>query len=293
MLGWLSRLPVILCQSWCFLLALSDLATLLCWLMSDWWSSECTPRICQPILRNQRLWEKMRSLDKKLSIYGKQLTVALAMLGRLNDLLGVNQGVERNLILQGAKAHIVFEMTSTNYSPRWYPAPHPPFEPNSALYIFQDPPILGSCWDFPGSTAHVGIRLHQKANISGFSLAYPLFEQVSPSMLAHAPRTVRLWGRRSTDQQFGCSTHTSHEKSINDFLTQRPLPNFLTKGDILYKIAEMEFDINGQRSRQFVSAPLDHQSCPSTYDFAILEVVSNWGASRTCVYQVGLHGKDS
>ena len=126
---------------------------------------------------------------------GRHLKELVASVGRLRDYLGVDTGAGRDLTLHGATAHILPELTTPSKPSSGWPFfrhSYPEHDHHSSLNIFEDPPVVGQCWRFPGHQGFAGIWLEEPVNVTAISVVYPLHEQLSTAMILEAPRLIRV-----------------------------------------------------------------------------------------------------
>ncbi|KAF6759024.1 hypothetical protein DFP72DRAFT_1064519 [Ephemerocybe angulata] len=280
---------LLILKAWNIVLALSDLTNFACStrvgqpapnLLGSW--------VCQP-LQPYKTWDTFKSLEMQVLVYGNQLKGAFTMIGQVHDLLGINIGAGRDLVLHGAEATIVLELTSDPGSLN--PSSTLDYELESATNIFADPPILGECWRFPGRYGHVGIQLRHPANITAMSLVYPLREHLSKGMASEAPKSVRVWGLPLGTGMAGCLKAPSYVQhhQLSYFAHSRSLPQHLQPEDQLQLIAESRYDIRSSRLRQVF--PVEFTACAPLYSTLVIEVLDNWDGTDTCVYHIGIHGE--
>lgn len=165
---------------------------------------------------------------------------------------------------------------------------------NARAYLAITPDMeYGSCWAFNGPTGHVGVTLPIPVRITNVSIDHiskDLVPDVSP-----APRAMVLWGllegealseHRRNPLLVSKNQHQPSQ-SIRDglrLLSVRSDAEFI-------EISRFDYDpkIDLAHSQMF---PIYPEVVESGLDFGIivLEILSNWGSQRTCLYRVRIHG---
>ncbi|XP_006454206.1 hypothetical protein AGABI2DRAFT_113960 [Agaricus bisporus var. bisporus H97] len=139
----------------------------------------------------------------------------------------------------------------------------------------------GDCWEFTGSRGHLGISLSQTTPISAFSLDYPRPDSALATSVGKSPRSVVLWALLPSDK-------LSQELSrpVSHFLHAASLPPNAHATDRFIALFNGTFNPTLLPTRQYFPLTLPTGATTQT---VVMEVLSNWGSSSTCVYYVGVH----
>jgi hypothetical protein len=215
------------------------------------------------------------------------------MLRKLDDVLGVALGADRDLA-RAPQADIILPLTtSDSSSTSWLASIYNSFSSStSTVYlpnvVLDSPPNTGECWQFAGDRGHIAIRLAHHAVVTALSVALPPFDELWDKK-HQAPKSIHAWGHPVLPLQATCSD-SRPQRSVSDFKTPR-LPASVDSKKQLVSLAKFEYNITAPYSRQMFPVEPNLPCEIPALDFVIVEILANWGANKTCVYHVGIHGK--
>jgi len=202
--------------------------------------------------------------------------------------------VQRDFALRGAGAIVLPELTSTTYRPA---------EQRLAVggqitlptIVLDEQVSIGDCWEFRGSSGHIGITLSEYVNFTSMSIHYVHPSRVSSKMIQKAPRSLTLWALVDPLQLSSKDVRPDETRRPIEFLTSRDLPPAINPSHIFVQVLKAEYVIDGSNPVQ-VFAPSVSASTwvPYVHSIAsamvVVEINSNWGSNTTCLHHIGLHG---
>lgn len=208
----------------------------------------------------------------------------------------------RNFALRGAGGRFVPEMTSPT---RGLP-PHTMLTNILSVFCGRDtsydhinPPIValeedtspGECWEFDGPTGFLTIILSDRTRISGVTIDNVLPSRVSPSSLDRTPREMRLWGLVVANQwDLVQGRPVNQTRFAQEFLAFGRLPKPVEATDRLLLLTEFQYNKSAPSTFQTFAVP--NGSIEVAFNVVVLEVESNWGSNSTCLYSIGINGKE-
>jgi hypothetical protein len=152
---------------------------------------------------------------------------------------------------------------------------------NSPALVLNEKLGVGDCWEFSGSRGHLGLSLSQNTTVSAFSLDYPHPDSALATSIGKAPRTVVFWAL------FPSATPSKDpSRPISHFLHATSLPPNTHMTDRFFALYNGTFNPTLLPTRQYfpLTPPIGVMA-----QIIVVEVLSNWGSSSTCVYYVGIH----
>lgn len=181
-------------------------------------------------------------------------------------------------------------------SPAFFPSPDPPntpykSRPSQALpsLILDDTIAIGRCWEFAGQHGHVGIKLNENVHIKSISLDNVHASLLTSTSAHKAPRDFSLWALYEGP---AVKDLPAESRPASHFLASKPFPPGILATSQFVLLVNSSYDISAFDTRQTFEVSSSFKDAPfPPNDFIILEISSNWGASSTCVYSVGIHGE--
>ncbi|KAJ2911629.1 hypothetical protein MD484_g8779, partial [Candolleomyces efflorescens] len=285
---------LVVTNMWNITLALSDIARFGCSHYYGVSVFEDLPRICQPIIPPYQKWPAFKSLEAQVSRHTQQVYGLSSMLRKLDDVLGVALGADRDLARAPQAAIISPLTTSRSGSPftGWMASlSNSLSSPPSVVYlpdvVLDSPPNTGECWQFSGDRGHVAIRLAHHAVVTAFSVALPPFAELWDEKY-QAPRSIHAWGHPVVPLFSVCSDFLP-QRSVSDFKTARLPASVDSKGQLI-SLGKFEYNITAPYARQMFPLEPNPLCEIPVLDFVVVEILANWGADKTCIYHVGVHG---
>jgi hypothetical protein len=149
------------------------------------------------------------------------------------------------------------------------------------------------CWNFPGSSGHLGIALKERISVHQASIDHIPRELASDVGIQQAPRKVILWGKVDGEHNEAMAQmYRQHLQFQNpDPVPLRPKGLRDTKNSYV-PLVYMEYKLVGSSHSHIQTGSVSHylKSLGMDFDVVILEVLSNWGAPSTCLHRVRVHG---
>ena len=156
---------------------------------------------------------------------------------------------------------------------------------------------VGHCWEFSGSSGHIGIRLAAPTHISDVAIYHISSDLVSALDSQKAPRDLRLWGLVSdnSSSQFPpmpSSLRSSLICSGSCFNLSLLTPSLPGKSDDVQFLLLSEFtnEIGAHKNVQISQIREDVHASGIGFEVVVLQVLSNWGSNSTCIYHISIHG---
>ncbi|RXW14570.1 hypothetical protein EST38_g11287 [Candolleomyces aberdarensis] len=283
---------LLLANVWNITLALSDISHLGCSYYYRIYASADLPRVCHSIIPPYQQWPAFKSLEARVSRHTQRAYGLAFRLSKLDDVLGVALGTDRDLA-RLPQANIIGPLTTSERSADWISSISDFFSSNSSqpylpTIVLDSPPNAGECWQFAGDRGHVAILLAHPAKITAFSIVLPPFLELWDEVF-QAPKLLHAWGHPIRPLS-NCSD--SELKHVSDFRTSSARhPAYSNLTEELALLARFEYDITTPFSRQIFPIQFDCSCENATFDFVVMEVLANWGAEKTCLYHMGIHGK--
>ena len=159
---------------------------------------------------------------------------------------------------------------------------------NSPHVAISEGTQIGQCWTFPSPTFQLGVLL--PVPIIPTHITIDHIPRALAANIGQAPRSIILWGivdgpaneerARGVDQA-----------SILSSLPHRRGPPLAARWEYIC-IAAFEYDIYAAHSTQTFPV-LDYvKSAALDFSVVVMEVASNWGAEKTCIYRMRVHGEE-
>lgn len=151
----------------------------------------------------------------------------------------------------------------------------------------------GSCWSFNGPTGHLGVSLPIPVHITNVTIDH-ISKDLVPDPTP-APRDMILWGLLEGDalleyrriHQVVLRNRSQPSQSIREGLRLLSL-----QSDAAFvEVARFQYNqtMNLAHSQTFPIHP-DVADSGLYFGIVVLDILSNWGSQRTCLYRVRIHG---
>ena len=207
--------------------------------------------------------------------------------------------IDRNFASQGGGANIVRGYTSHTHD-----VPPPSFIGQAAKYfigynpeyanikgastILEEDTNVGECWQFSGTAGHVAIQLSEPVFFSHIAIDHASPRLLSEKEMASAPQNVSLWILRPGGPDNVPLQSDLPTRPLKTFKIRKDVDPILASGSsLLIRLLDIQYNIRKPPTRQIFSIPFHIQFSSQT---VIVEVLSNGGASTTCIYWVGIYG---
>ncbi|KAJ2912339.1 hypothetical protein MD484_g8071, partial [Candolleomyces efflorescens] len=213
-------------------------------------------------------------------------------LRRINNVLGLNFDLDRDVSLRGAGAAILPEFTTqTATTGQGQFAGQGTDGVRLPIVVIEELLVLGDCWEFAGHRGTVGIRLSEPVNITSLSVHYISPNRLSQTSRQKAPKSLTLWGLVKQPGSIELMNPSLLYRSPSTF-TPPGFPSHPYGSDIFIPLIHAEYDLNSNEPVQTFepSGTQDDHEQSLLYDTVIVEVTGNWGANSTCLYHLGIHG---
>lgn len=284
---------LLLANIWNFALALSDIARFGCSYYYGTSAFDHLPRVCHPLIPPYQQWAAFKSLEAQVSRHSQQVYSLTVMLHKLDDVLGVALGTDCDLA-RIPQADVIESLTTSDKPVTWNAYISSVFTSQTNHYlptvVLDSPPNTGECWLFAGSRGHVAILLAHPARITAMSVVLPPFDELWDEVY-QAPKLIHVWGHSIDPLSAECS-ESAPKRAVSDFKSSSGgVPAKLKVNKDLISLARFEYSITSPYSRQLFPSQIDHACANVTFNFVVVEVLTNWGAEKTCLYHVGIHGK--
>jgi len=154
-----------------------------------------------------------------------------------------------------------------------------------------DPDIQpGSCWLMEASTGYLGVALPFPVLVSNVTVDHIAWELVSH--VRDAPRSVVVWGL--IENVSPAFYHAPFLSKLQPPKAAVDLAISFNPNSTFMELARLEYDWT-QTSSHIQSVPVRSVVVETgiAFEIVILEVKSNWGAERTCLYRFRVHGQEA
>ena len=153
----------------------------------------------------------------------------------------------------------------------------------------------GHCWEFHGPYGHLGIALKDRITIEKVSIDHIPRELASDHAIQQAPRKMILWGKVAGGRNLALvQAYWREVEARRPFSIPLPSrPRGLSNSkDVYLPLTEFEYRLSPSSKPHIQTAPVPSflRSFDIDFDVVVLEILSNWGSSSTCLYRVRIHG---
>ncbi|KAK7446042.1 hypothetical protein VKT23_014665 [Stygiomarasmius scandens] len=159
------------------------------------------------------------------------------------------------------------------------------------LVVIDDQVRIGQCWSLEGEQGHIAIRLAAPINVTHVAFHYPNYEELRAQESRAAPQNVAIWALVEEEILEEQQKTTQLITRPGDYFMQpkRRFDRKLVRAKKFVQITSIFF--NPQKgTRQLSETEADARKL--TTALVVTEVISNWGAPRTCLYRIAVHGKE-
>ncbi|KAK7433607.1 Secreted beta-glucosidase sun1 [Stygiomarasmius scandens] len=153
--------------------------------------------------------------------------------------------------------------------------------------IIEESVQVGHCWSFTGPKGHIGIQLVVPVALTQITIYYPNAKQVLSSELRQAPQDIVVWAlaQKETLSELGGDLVT---RPANEFTQNTPTSLPAIQGGIMVALGNVTYrPEEGKRQSFALDKLLSLKS-----NVVVIEVTSNCGGDKTCLYRVAVHGKE-
>jgi hypothetical protein len=181
-----------------------------------------------------------------------------------------------------AGARILPELTSATTQIQPYR-----FDQQLLRWTARKPPVIpvppeavltesATCWCFLGPTGHITLELLHPVYVNNITVSHSLTDHRS------APNNLVLWA----------IVPRANAESLLEVKAMSQLPTSLQKSQTMFPIAIGGFQFDVQKGGQNQTFELDSAFAKASMkvDRVLLQILSNWGASSTCLYGIRIHG---
>jgi SUN domain-containing protein 1/2 len=145
---------------------------------------------------------------------------------------------------------------------------------------------LPSCWRVSGQAGQLGISLSEPISVTHVTIDHLAVDMTSD--IESAPRRLVLWGIiDGVDNAEKWQRHIARSSQLPLHSIKGPA---ITNSYSYIPLKIFEYDIHAPSHIQTFEVTKDIRALGMDFGVVVLEILSNWGGSSTCLYRVRIHG---